>query len=81
MTKNYPEIIFEIKENSADKNDFCNKLISLDVDDGFDIFMATNTNAAELFELAIRYLDNETVHRDEIWAEIERYVNKLQPKN
>lgn len=77
MSNNYPSMISDIKKKSNDKVDFCNKLISLDVDDGFDIFLANNKNAAELFDLAIRYLDNEALDRGAVWDEIEKRIDKI----
>ena len=80
MKDKFQNIISEIKKSTNDKIDFCNKLISLDVDDGFDVFMANNQDAADLFDLAIRYLDNETTNRDEVWNQIESFIYKLGHK-
>lgn len=76
--RDYQTTINQLYVNSHDFDEFCREFVRLAADDTFTDELAQNADLQVLFDLAIRYQDNDYIsEREQLGKEIQRLASRI----
>lgn len=76
--ENYQKTIDQLFNTSHDLDEFCREFVRLAADDTFTDELAQNADLQVLFDLAIRYQDNDYIsEREQLGKEIQRLASRI----
>lgn len=62
--------------NLDDRDKVCRDIISLTISKDFDVTYKNSLKVANIYDLAIRYLDKDVIAKDEVWEELKRTASR-----